>query len=122
MRNLAEQGLSFLQMLGNAMYARPDADRTEARRYYRRLFQSVCRSGADVCDPAVYITTEDGQLLAEAGRFYIRQNMRRPDPDQLDGEMTMSEFKKWFGDTVMLAAGAQQLYELESAENGAQGS
>ena len=117
MRNLAEQGMNMLQLLGNAMYARPDLDQTEARRYYRRLLQTICRSGEDELAPEVYVTTEDGKLLAEAGRFAIRMNILRPDPDQLERMICINEMKDWAATIIMTAAGAQQLYELQTNVN-----
>lgn len=112
MRNLAEQGLQMLNLLGNAMYARPDLDQTEARRYYRRVLQAICRSGETDCDPAVFSVTEEGKMLSEAAMMYIRLQKLRPDPDVLDRFSCIGEFRVWYEVIMMTAAGMQQEYEL----------
>ena len=112
MRNTAEQGLNMLHLVGTAMYARPDQDQQEARRYFQRLLRLICASGSDEYDPSVYSTTDEGKQLYEAGILYLRLMKLKPDPDALDKMSCMSEFKAWYGTVLLTAAGIQQEYEL----------
>lgn len=114
MRKIAEQALDMMNLVGSAIWARPNVDHTEACRYYRRLLQLICISGEEKSDPAVFSTTETGKQLTQAAALYVRMMNLKPDPDQLDRLSCMSEFKTWYETVLRTAAGVQQEYELNS--------
>lgn len=121
MRKLAEQAMEMLHTLGCAMYSRSDIEQAEARRYFKRILQLVCVSGRREDDPAVYATTSEGKQLSEAAALYIRLMSERPDPETLDPESCIKEFKAWYGLVILTAAGKQQDWEMASAAGAQQG-
>lgn len=116
MRKAAEQALGLVNLLGCAMFARKDMDLPEAKRYWRRMLQLICRSGRDESDPAVYIATPEGEQLHEAAMLYIRLMMNKPDPDELTPEVCMAVAKAWYGTVLLEAAGKQQDWEMKNEE------
>ena len=113
MRNAAEQALSLVNLLGCAMFARKDMDLPEAKRYWRRMLQLICRSGGDDSDPAVYVIAPEGKQLHEAATLYVRLMKNRPDPDEQAPEACMADFKAWYGTVLLEAAGKQQEWEMK---------
>ena len=113
MRKLTEEANQMLNLIGAAMYARPDIDQFYARRSFRRILQLICGSGQTDCDSAVYITTPEGRQLNEAASMYIRLTMQQPDPADFEPKGCMSAYKEWYGTILLAASGWQQEYEMQ---------
>ncbi|MBQ6519454.1 MAG: hypothetical protein IJI14_12090 [Anaerolineaceae bacterium] len=113
MRKLAEQALDMVNLLGCAMMCRKDLEQPEAKRYWKRLLQLICKSGFSETADAVYSATPEGKQLSEAAHLYVSLMVRKPDPEKLSPECCMSEMKAWYETVLLTAAGKQQSFEMK---------
>lgn len=113
MRKLAEQAFDLVNLLGCAMMSRTDIDQPEAKRYWKRILQLICKSGSSGIAAEAYSATPEGKQLSEAARLYISLMRQKPDPDKLNPECCMSKMKAWYAIVLLSAAGKQQDHEMK---------
>lgn len=113
MRKLAEQAFDMVNLLGCAMMCRKDLEQPEAKRYWKRLLQLICKSGSSGTAPEVYSATPEGKQLSEAAHLYMSLMIRKPDPEALSPERCISEMKAWYETVLLAAAGKQQAFEMK---------
>ena len=112
MNQTVKSAIGMMHLLGCALYARPNMakDAEEARRYLKRLFNNVAKSGRTSLDPEAFKTTEAGKQLREAALLRVKMGYVQPDPGV---ESFDKAYNGWLDQVILNAAGLQQAYENE---------